>query len=177
MQTRRLNSFALLLLCLPMVAWAAPDAPSLHVSGAVGKPADWTAARLGKDLTGDVQTVYYKVKGVAHTAHAVPLLSVVQAAQPAYNPHIKNHRLQFVVAVQGFDGYTVDFSLAELLPEIGHRAVWLALDEDGKPLADDSGPVGLVVPDDTKPGRWVHGVRAITVIDGAQASAPGGGVQ
>jgi DMSO/TMAO reductase YedYZ molybdopterin-dependent catalytic subunit len=73
---------------------------------------------------------------------------------------------------------TNSFAFASLLlPEIGHRAVWLALDVDGKPLADESGPVELIVPDDTKPGPWVHGVRAITVIDGAQATALKGSAQ
>ena len=152
---------------------AAPP-PSFHVSGAVGRPADWTADRLAKDQAGAAQTIHYTLKGVAHTARAVPLLAVIQAAQPGYNARIKNHRLQFLVAVQGFDGYTVDFSLAELLPEIGHRAAWLALDEDGRPLTDESGPVQLIVPDDAKPGRWVHDVRAVTVIDGAQAAPVSG---
>ena len=154
---------------------AAPFSPVFHVTGAVGKPSDWTTDRLDRDLAGDVQTIHYTLKGTVHTARAVPLLSVIQASQPGYNAHIKNHRLQFLIAVQGFDGYTVDFSLAELLPEIGHRAAWLALDEDGKPLTDESGPVQLIVPDDSKPGRWVHGVCAVTVLDGAQAAPAAGG--
>ena len=75
------------------------------------------------------------------------------------------------MAAQGFDGYTVDFSLPELLPEFGHHAVWVALDEDGKPLTGETGPASLLVPDDVKAGRWVHGLTAITVVDGAK---PGG---
>ncbi len=165
-----------LLICLAWGLRPAAAAPlaAFHVSGAVARPTAWTAGSLGKTFVADTRVVRYTRKGVAHTAHCVPLLSVVQAAQPTFNPHIKNHRLQFVVAVQGFDGYTADFSLAELLPEIGHRAAWLALDEDGRPLPDDAGRVSLIVPEDAKPGRWVHGVVAVTVTDGAQAPPTSG---
>ena len=141
--------FALLLLIMAIVQplQAAPAA-SLHVAGAVAKPVDWTNAQLSAGQAGPVQTVRYTLKGSTHTAHCVALLSVVEAAQPNFNARIKNHRLQFIIAVQGFDGYTADFSLAELLPEFGNHPVWLALDEDGKPLTDESSPVSLIVPDD-----------------------------
>ena len=150
--------------------WAAP-APALHIGGDVAKPADWTAEQLsGGKAAGAPSVVHYTLKGASHTAHCVSLLALIQAAEPSFNSHIKNHRLQFVVAVQGFDGYTVDFSLPELLPELGNRAVWVALDEDDKPFTDESRPAGLIVPDDVKPGRWVHGVTKITVIDGAKSA-------
>ncbi len=100
------------------------------------------------------------------------LFALLQAAQPRLNPNIKNHRLQFFVLVRGRDGYTAAFSLAELSPDLGGRAAWLALDEDGKPLAEDDGPVQLLVPGDAKPARWVHGVAAIVARD--EASAPDG---
>jgi hypothetical protein len=70
--------------------------------------------------------------------------------------------------------HTADFSLAELLPQFGHRAAWLTLDEDGKPLPADTGPVELIVPGDAKPGRWVHAVAVVTLIDGAQPVAASG---
>jgi DMSO/TMAO reductase YedYZ molybdopterin-dependent catalytic subunit len=145
---------------------ASPASPStFQVGGAVSSPGAWTFARIQKDLAADVQPISYTLKGTAHTADAVPLIKLIQASQPVFNPHIKHHDLQFVVVVQGSDGYTVDFSLAELLPDFGNKPVWIGLDEDGKPLSAESGPVQLIVPDYVKPARWVHSVATITVVD------------
>ena len=170
------------LLCLA-VAWpgnclrAAPPASfqtTFQIGGAVIKPGVWDAARLRRDLTRDITAITYTLKGKRHIAHAVPLWTLLQAAGPRVNPQIKHSLLQFVVAVRGQDGYTADFTLGELSPEFGGRAVWVALDEDGKPLTGDDGPVQLLVPSDKKPARWVHAVRAIIVTDGALAPAPVG---
>ncbi len=145
---------------------AAP--PAFQVAGAVGKPRTWTAAQLQKELPASIQTVSYTRKGTAHTAHAVPLWAVVQAEQPQINPQIKRHLLQFVASVRGRDGYTVLFTLGEIAPDFGASAVWVAWDEDGKPLPEDDGPVELIVPGDKRAARWVHGVSAITLTDMAQ---------
>ena len=166
----------IILLCLTIALpgnglRAAPPA-SFQITGAVLKPGAWDAARLRRDLAGDITPVTYTLKGVHHTAHAVPLFALLQAAQPRLNPNIKNHRLQFIILVRGRDGYTAAFSLAELSPDLGQRTAWLALDEDGKPLAEDDGPAQLLVPGDAKPARWVHGVAALVVRD--EAAAPGG---
>jgi hypothetical protein len=160
------------LLTLNVSADAVP-ADALQVTGAVGLPGDWHKAQFQKHFAGSVQSVTYTRKGVKHTAHAVPLWTVLQAAQPRINPQIKNHWLQFVVLVRGRDGYTAAFSLAELSPDFGQRHVWLALDEDGKPFGGDAGPVDLLATDDKKAGRWVHSVVNITCVDEAQ-TAPAG---
>ena len=165
------------LLCLTIALWAenglhAAPAPTIQVSGAVIKPGAWDAARLRHDLAADIRPVTYTLKGKHHTAHAVSLFALLQAALPRFNPNIKNHRLQFVVLVRGQDGYTTAFSLAELSPDLGEGAAWLALDEDNQPLPEESGPAQLLVPGDAKPARWVHGVAAVVVRD--EASLPGG---
>ncbi len=162
--------------CLGILLTASPlhatPTAALSVSGAAVKPGVWDAARLKRDFGSDLKTVTYTLKGKPHTAQVLPLLALVEAAAPRLNPNIKNHRLQFVVLVRGRDGYTAAFSLAELSPDLGQRAVWLALDEDGQPLPAESGPANLVVPGDAKPGRWVHSVAAIVVRD--EAAAPDG---
>ena len=73
--------------------------------------------------------------------------------------------------MRGEDGYTVALSLGELLPTYGKRAVWIALDHDGKPLTDKEAPVELIVPEDEKPSRWVHAVTRITLVDSAAGEA------
>jgi len=141
---------------------------SFKVAGAVAKPASWSVIKLRQEFAGQVKTISYTLKGTHHTAHVVPLLAVVNWSQPKINPHIKHHQLQFVVEVEGSDGYAADFSLPELLPEIGNEKVWVALDQDGKPLTDEEGPVEIVSPRDQKPARWVHGVAEINVVDMAK---------
>jgi hypothetical protein len=64
------------------------------------------------------------------------------------------------------------FSLAELLPAIGNRSAWLALDIDGEELRARDGPVKLIVPQDSKPGRWVHEIATITILDAPAATQP-----
>lgn len=158
-------------LCLSLPAFGADPAGSFTVTGDVQSIGTWNAARIKQDLKSDIQIVHYVLKGQQHSANCVPILSVINAAHPAVNARIKHHDLQFMVSVQGFDGYAVAFSMAELLPEIGNRKVWIALDEDGKTPAVEGGTLQVIAPDDVKPARWVHGITAITVIDGAKLPA------
>jgi hypothetical protein len=95
----------------------------------------------------------------------VPLLALVNAAEPKLDPKIKNQQLRFVVVVEGKDGYMATFALAELMPDEGNREVWVAIDMDAKPLADRDAPASLIVPSDQKPERWVHGIKTIRVVD------------
>jgi hypothetical protein len=51
--------------------------------------------------------------------------------------------------------------------------VWVALDEDGKPLAASDGPARLIVPGDKMPPRAVHQVADIEVVQlGPPATQP-----
>lgn len=146
----------------------AQAAATFRIAGAVEKPGGWTVERVTKEFASDIHPVQYTIKGQQSTARCVSLLSLVQAAKPRLDPKIKNHQLAFEVMVRAKDGYAVAFSLGELLPQFGNRAVWIALDKDGQPLPDDMAPVQLLVPDDAKPARWVRAVSEITVVDGAQ---------
>ncbi len=162
------STFCLLLALLPLPILAAPPAAGLQVVGAVAKPASDLPSALRGQFQGSLQAITYARRGVKHTAHAVPLWAVLQAAQPRINPQIKNHVLQFVVLVSGQDGYTAAFSFGELAPAFGNKPVWLAVDEDGHPLGEAAdGGVDLVVPDDVKAGRWVHSIKRLFVVDEA----------
>ncbi|HEX5325010.1 MAG TPA: molybdopterin-dependent oxidoreductase [Capsulimonadaceae bacterium] len=165
-QIRSLAAALLLLAALPTLA--APPA-TFKVTGAVAKPATWTIATLRRDFAGQIKTISYTLKGTHHTAHAIPLLAIVNWSGPRFNAHMKHHELQFVVEVNGRDGYTADFSLAELLPEVGAEKVWVALDQDGKPLAGEEGPVEIISPEDQRPARWVHGLSTINIVDMAKS--------
>lgn len=149
---------------LPSRMAAAED--SFRVTGAVDHPQEWTAAQLLKQYREQAETVHFTTRGMDHTARCVPLSLLVKPAQARIESEVKNHELGFAVFVHGRDGYTICFSYAELMPELSHRHVWLALEVDGKPLAGKESPVRLLVPEDAKPARWTYGVTSITVVDG-----------
>lgn len=139
---------------------------SFRITGAVEKAEDWSAARLTQTFEKEIRTVPYTLKGQKAEARCLPLLTLIETAKPKTDPKQKNHMLAFVVIVRAEDGYTISFSLGELLPAYGKRQVWIALDKDGKPLPDKEMPVHLLVTEDEKPSRWVSGVASIVVIDG-----------
>ncbi len=167
--------------CLALLAAAPATRPATVPAAAtftvtvpgVGPPEVWAAAGLSARFADGVTSVGYDTHGRHHTAHAVPLLAVLERAglvtalkmDPKADPPTKNYPLRLAVVVKGRDGYTATFALAELLPDIGDRPVWLAVDADDKPLADRSAPVELIAPADAKPGRWVRGVASVTVVD------------
>jgi hypothetical protein len=169
----RLTIGFLAALCLAATPATRPAA-TIAVDGAVAHPSTWSADDIRSALAGQVTTIRYESKdGKKHSAHAVPLLAVLESAgaattlkmDPKADPKTKNLPLRMAVVVKGRDGYTATFALAELMPAIGDRPVWVALDIDGQPLAERSAPVELISPADAKPGRWVRGVASVTVVD------------
>jgi DMSO/TMAO reductase YedYZ molybdopterin-dependent catalytic subunit len=145
---------------------------AVSVTGAVAKPGDWAVDRIKSELSADVASVEYSGHDGKHTASAVPLVSLLKASgvvtqlkqDPKADPKSKHDELHYVVTVEGSDGYYTVLSAAELLAEVGNHKAWIAIDEDGKPLADKEGPMKLIVPDDQKPARWVHSIKTISVV-------------
>jgi DMSO/TMAO reductase YedYZ molybdopterin-dependent catalytic subunit len=171
-QSKFLTGILWLLLVVPALrADASPD--RISVNGSVDKPGDWTVARLKLELAGDVTKIEYSAHDGKHTSSVVPLASLLKAAgvqtglkQPpkgvtGKDKHVETH---YTVVVQGRDGYYAVFSIGELMTDLDNRKIWLALDEDGKALPDADGPMKLIVPDDGKPARWVHGVQSVSVV-------------
>ncbi len=164
------------LACLAMLAAslrAAPASDGISVGGIVDKPGDWTVVRLKRELAADVTSVDYTGHDGKHTSTAVPLVALLKAAgaatelkQPAkgVTGAEKHAEMHYAVVVQGRDGYFAVFSIGELMTDLDNRKIYLALDEDGKPLPDADGPMKLIVPDDGKPARWVHGVQSVSVV-------------
>jgi len=158
-------------------AFCAELEPSVHVVGDVPKPGDWSVAQIRKELASDVKPVQYAARGQQHQSDCVPLISLLKAAgvqtelkmgPSALDPKTKHQELRLIVVVQGSDGYAVSFSLAELMTDVGDRAVWLALDLDGQPLpVPAEGRLKLMVPEDKKPARAVHSIQTIVVINPA----------
>jgi Oxidoreductase molybdopterin binding domain len=169
---------SLLPLLLLVISQPARADDGVRVTGTEGTSQAFSAARLKATLASDLKTVGYDSHDQKHTCTGVPLLALLKAAgvpitlkmDPKADPHMKNYNLRLAVVVQGGDGYTATFSLAELLPEIGGREAWLALDEDGKPLPERDGSMKLIVPADQRPARWVRNVTNVSVIDPTTAA-------
>jgi hypothetical protein len=169
---QQIFAFVAALVILESLLGAAPrsrnrqQVQTFRLEGAVEKPGSWTSERLATEFAGDVKTVDFTLKGEKGQARCVPLLAFLQAAKPRLNSKAKNHQLAFIALVRAEDGYTIAFTLGELLPQFGKRQVWLALDRNGQPFHGDDAPVQLIVPEDEKGARWVHGIRSITLVDG-----------
>jgi hypothetical protein len=99
----------------------------------------------------------------------VALLDVLRAQGAPVGKALRGKALTDFVRVTASDGYQVIFSLAELDPDFGGRKVVLVDRHEGKPLEAKDGPYRLVVPDDARPARWVHGVTAIELVEASTA--------
>jgi hypothetical protein len=77
----------------------------------------------------------------------------------------KNSLLGFYFSIGANDGYQVILSGGELDPSFGNAPILLAWEEDGASLTGDEGPLRLVVPGDTKGGRYVTGVITIEAVN------------
>src|SRR5258708_25091617 len=149
-----------------------------------GASQSWTAARIKSDLASEISSCEYQGRDGKRTSSGVPLLALLKSAgvpvalqmDPHADPHVKNANLRLVVTIQGGDGYTVAFSLAELMPDIGGREAWLALDEDGKHLPHRDGIAKLILPADPKPGGWVRNVTTIRIVDATATTRPAAAV-
>jgi hypothetical protein len=155
---------------IPAVALAGN---TLTIDGsATTQPSTFTVDQL-KQQPGapTTQISYNSHDGSRHHSTCIAVLDLLHATgfstkvkmDPKADPKTKHPELRMTVTARAADGYAVVFSLAELLPDIGRRAVWIALDEDDQPLEERDTPVRLIVPDDAKPARWIFGVREISV--------------
>jgi len=134
---------------------------SVHITGPGIAATDWTVDQLQAQFAKEITPIDYTSHGQKHVYRCIALISVLKAAgvpvelkvQPNADPKLKSYSLRFVAIVRGRDGYVVAFSLAELLPDVGNRHIWVALDEDGRPISERDGPIRLLTPDDQKPAR------------------------
>jgi hypothetical protein len=94
-----------------------------------------------------------------HTYTGVLLLDVLKKAVPKFDPAIKNDNLRHYVVVTGSDGYRVVVAWGEFDPFFEGKQILLAETEDGVSL-QDAGP-RLVVPDDSRGGRYVTNVVTV----------------
>ncbi|MFG2292330.1 molybdopterin-dependent oxidoreductase [Streptomyces sp. NPDC048603] len=165
---------------------AAGPAPALkpgevRVAGQVDKPYTVTLASLRGLPQKSVEVEYTSAKGQQkHTYQGVLLHDVLKDAQPRFDASKKNGQLRGVVAATGGGDYRAVFAWAELDPGFAKSQILLAVSEDGKPFDDAAGP-RLVVPQDTRGGRYVSELNQLWVgtvdasVDGAAGASGAAG--
>ena len=84
------------------------------------------------------------------------------AANPSFDPAVKNDKPNWYVQVTGSDGYQAILAWGEIDPSWEGKDVLVASMEDGQPLGSD-GMARLVVPGDLSGGRYVSNITAITL--------------
>lgn len=84
---------------------------------------------------------------------------------------VKNDILSKYVVATGSDGYQTLFSLGELNPGFGNQPDLIAYEVDGTSLGGN-GFARLVVPNDTKAGRWVSNLVNLEVFSAAVTPVP-----
>ncbi|MFD5371584.1 molybdopterin-dependent oxidoreductase [Streptomyces sp. NPDC127103] len=140
----------------------------VRVTGQVDKPFTVTLAALRSRPQVSVKVEYGSAKGLQkHTYQGVLLYDVLKEAQPRFDESKKNGQLRGVVAATGGGDYRAVLGWAELDPGFAKSRVLLAVLEDGRPFDDAAGP-RLVVPQDTRGGRYVSELNQLWVgtVDG-----------
>ncbi|QES58225.1 hypothetical protein DEJ51_32185 [Streptomyces venezuelae] len=145
-------------------ASSAPIGPGeVRIGGEVDKPYTITLADLRKLPQAEASVEFVSAKGdQKHTYQGVLLHEVLKAAQPRFDQSKKNGQLRGVVAATGGGDYRAVFAWAEIDPGFAKSQVLLAVSEDGTAFEDSAGP-RLVVPQDTRGGRYVSELNQLWV--------------
>ncbi|MCX4545204.1 molybdopterin-dependent oxidoreductase [Streptomyces sp. NBC_01565] len=145
-------------------ASVAPLKPGeVRVGGEVAKPYSATLADLRKLPQASVEVKFASAKGEQeHTYQGVLLHEVLKTAEPRFDSTKKNGQLRGFVSATGGGDYRAVFAWAELDPAFAKSRVLLAVSEDGVAFDDAAGP-RLVVPQDTKGGRYVSELNQLWV--------------
>ncbi|UPG96277.1 molybdopterin-dependent oxidoreductase [Luteibacter aegosomatissinici] len=158
----RLQGFALLAGLL--MAGGASAADAVHYTAPGKAPVDLDTASLART------EVKAGAHGDAPTAwQGVDLIDVLRAQGAPVGKDLRGKALSDFVRITAADGYQVIFSLGELDPDFGGRKVVLVDKHEGKPLDAKDGPYRIVVPDDSRPARWIHSVTAIELVEASTA--------
>jgi hypothetical protein len=137
------------------------QAPTVGVAGRVAHPMMLGSADLARFSQHKVTVDFVGGGGTQHHVYDGPsLLDVLQAAQPRFDPAVKNDLLRYAVVVGATDGYKAVVAWAEIDPHYAGTEVLLATVEDGAPLDRPR----LVVPGDAHGGRYVSDVKSVRLI-------------
>jgi hypothetical protein len=171
---------------LPAPAPAPPPAPApvpapvVQLTGAVERPAEYSAADLSA-RPAITQTVDFGSGSGAqtHTYTGASLWSLLSDAGIQTDAARKNDVLGRHVLATGADGYKVVFALGELSPDFGNKPGVVAYAETiagvSAPLGSSEGPFRVTAPGDVKGGRYVSNLTQLSVAASPAATVGAGG--
>jgi len=152
---------------LPAVASGAGS--PLRVHGALPRSGAFVAADL--EALG-AEVVPWTFRDVRHEYRALRLDLLFThlgfdrgAGGASIAPADRRTGWRLLVVARGADGFYAVFTMAELMPEMGPSRVFVAWGKDAGPLADDEGPLRLVVPTDQRGSRSVRRLTSLEVVD------------
>jgi hypothetical protein len=127
-----------------------------------GKTIRLTAADLEKLPHQKVQAADRGQEAVDY--EGVPLSELLKLAGATLGDALKHGDAPtWYVAVEAKDNYRALFSLAELDPAFTDRVVLLADRKAGKPLAENEGPLRIIVLGEKRHARWVRQVTGLRI--------------
>lgn len=141
-------------------------AGAIEVSGDFLRDGTLTVAEIQSLPQESVDVTFQSGQGEQHHSYnGVKLIDVINLLGIDNPNDNKNPLLGCYFSIVANDGYQVILSGGELDPSFGNAPILLAWEEDGAPLTGDAGPLRLVVPGDTKGGRYVTGVISIEAVN------------
>lgn len=149
-------AFAFLLFAVPA---GADSAATVQLSKAGGAGVALTAESLAKLPRLEQDVSFQTSKGVKSAHYKGVLLWDILEANGLVDESGHHNELRQVFSVTGADGYRIDFSVGEIAPDFGNKAIMLSTEEDGKVLS----PPTLTVPGDKRGARNVHDVVKVEV--------------
>lgn len=137
------------------------------VDGQVLNPLTLTVDDLRKSFSSQtIDVTYQSGEDTTSTSFTgVPLWQIISAAQPNLNADVRNDRISTFIVVTASDNYQAVIAWGEIDPEFAGQPILVAYEQEGAPIADEQGPIRLVVPTDARGGRYVSGVVNISLRD------------
>jgi hypothetical protein len=141
-------------------AFSGEPSTEFSVTGLVTTPTIFTAGSLAA-----LPATTVSAAGTSYTG--VALWSLLSTVGVATSPQIKNDIVRDYVVATGSDGYQAVISLGEIDPAFGNRPAVVAYAQNGGSLGAQ-GFARLVLPDDSKHGRWVSNLVSLQVLRAPQ---------
>jgi len=144
-----------------------PSDGALHIDGQIYNPLNLTVDDLRNNYPAQTLEVTY-MSGedtVTTSFTGVLLWDIISSAQVNFNSDVRNDKLGFFIVASASDGYQAVISWGEIDPEFGNQPILIAFEEGGQPITDEQGSIRLIVPGDSRGGRYVSGLVSLSVRD------------
>lgn len=152
----------LLLLATLCLAPAAAESQSLTVVRVDGTERTLSATALAALPRARGETLDH---GEPLGYEGVLLKDVLRAAEAGPVDSLRGPALRRLVYLVGRDGYRIVMTLAELDITLGNTTVVVVDRENGAALAEEQGPLRILVAGDARASRWVRQIARIELVD------------